>query len=123
MTKSVPQALADLGALFEERNALYKNNYFHFGEVLTGMFPEGLTLKTAEEFNRFALFLQIVHKSTRYANAMLSGGHADSCDDTSVYSQMLREFDGVMAEQKLKGTYSCKLEPLDLVNDLVDPRL
>jgi hypothetical protein len=59
------------------------------------MFPEGLTLKTEEEFNRFAIFLQIIHKNSRYANSMLSGGHADSLDDITVYAQMLREFDSI----------------------------
>ena len=105
MTKSVPQALADLGKLYEERNLLYKDNYLHFGNTLVGLFPHGITLKTAEEFNRFALFMQIIHKQSRYANAMLTGGHADSCDDTSVYSQLLREFDGLMADEKLKKTF------------------
>lgn len=93
MTKSVPQALADLGKLFEERNALYKDNYKNFGKTLMGLFPNGITLKTAEEFNRFALFLQIVHKQSRYAQNVTSGGHADSLDDISVYAQMLREYD------------------------------
>lgn len=105
MTKSVPQALADLSKLYEERNALYRGNYLHFGTTLVGLFPEGITLKTAEEFNRFALFMQIIHKQSRYANAILTGGHADSLDDTSVYSQLLREFDGLMADEKLKKTF------------------
>lgn len=91
--KKVPQALADLGKLFEERNALYKDNYKNFGKTLVGLFPNGLTLRTAEQFNRFALFLQIVHKQSRYAQSILSGGHPDSLDDTSVYAQMLQEYD------------------------------
>jgi hypothetical protein len=39
MIKSVPQALADLGKLYEERNALYQDNYKNFGRTLLGLFP------------------------------------------------------------------------------------
>lgn len=99
MTKSVPQALADLGKLYEDRNAQYGSNYKFFGYVLSGMFPDGITLKTPEQFNRFALFLNVVHKCTRYARAMPDEGHADSCDDICVYSAMLNEVD---QEPKIK---------------------
>lgn len=99
MTKSVPQALKDLGALYEERNALYKDNYKNFGKTLSGLFPNGLMLQTAEEFNRFAMFIQILHKASRYANNILDGGHLDSLDDLSVYAQMLQEFDGLQREK------------------------
>jgi len=91
--RSVPDRLKDLGKLYAERNKLYGNNYKSFGNILSGMFPNGLCLHTAEEFNRFALFLQIIHKQTRYARSIISGGHADSLDDTAVYAQMLREYD------------------------------
>jgi len=93
MTKTVPERLADLGALYQERNALYQDNYKRFGDILSNLFPQGLTLKTPEEFNRFALFFQILHKQTRYAHAIASGGHADSLDDIAVYAQMLQEYD------------------------------
>lgn len=91
--KNAGVLLGELSALFEERNKNYKDNYKRFGNILIQMFPDGLTLKTAEEFNRFALFMQIIHKNTRYAHAMLEGGHADSLDDTAVYSMLLQEFD------------------------------
>lgn len=95
--KSVPRALADLGKLYRQRNKLYGSNYKHFGMVLHGMFPNGLTVKGPEEFNRLALFLQLVHKLTRYARAMPKKGHVDSLDDIAVYAQMLQEYD---AEQR-----------------------
>lgn len=91
-TKSVPQRLADLGALFEERNKLYGDNYKNFGKVLVGMFPQGISLFTEQEFNRFALLVQIMHKTTRLAQGLKDGVHQDSCDDLSVYSQMLAEY-------------------------------
>lgn len=110
MTQSVPQALAALGELYRERNALYKDNYKNFGKTLVGLFPRGLTLNTVEEFNRFAIFLQLMHKMSRYANATQSGGHDDSLDDISVYAQMLREYDGLMRDEKLKETLDAPKE-------------
>ena len=91
--KAVPERLADLGALYKERNALYKDNYKRFGDTLVSLFPEGITLKTAEEFNRFCLFLQLQHKMSRYAHSVKTGGHADSLDDITVYAQMTAEYD------------------------------
>lgn len=104
MTKSVPQALNDLGALFEERNAKYKDNYKRFGDTMVSLLPDGIHLITSEDFNRFALFMQLIHKHSRYAHSILSGGHSDSLDDISVYSQMLQEYDGDMKDKKLKDT-------------------
>lgn len=97
VAKKVPQALADLGALYAQRNALYKDNYKHFGTTLIGIFPEGLNLKTAEDFNRFAIFVLMMSKLTRYGASVATGGHADSLDDLAVYAQMLREYDTDMA--------------------------
>jgi hypothetical protein len=94
MTKTVPQRLSDLGHLFEERNKLYGSNYKNFGKVLTGMFPNGIVLQTEQEFNRFAIFVQIMHKTTRLAQSMPGAPHEDSCDDLSVYTQMLVEAEG-----------------------------
>jgi hypothetical protein len=72
MIKSVPQALADLGKLYEERNALYQDNYKNFGRTLLGLFPNGITLKSEEDFNRFALYIQLIHKppGTRIRSAL-----------------------------------------------------
>lgn len=89
--KTVSERLTKLGNLYKERNKLYKDNYKRFGDVLIAMFPDGIHLTTAEEMNRFALFLQLVHKLTRYARSIKP--HADSLDDLTVYAQMLREYD------------------------------
>lgn len=69
------------------------------------MFPRGLSLNTAEDFNRFALFVQLMHKLTRYAQALKTGGHRDSLDDLSVYAQMLAAVDemtGVPPDEEKK---------------------
>jgi hypothetical protein len=90
---SVPDRLVVLGRLYKQRNALYGDNYKHFGHVMVGMFPQGVTLETEEEFNRFTLLINIVHKATRYARGLKAGGHIDSLDDIAVYAQMAQEFD------------------------------
>lgn len=90
---SVPDRLKLLGELFLKRNKTYGAAYKFFGKTLLGMFPDGLSLKTEEDFNRFALFVLLTGKLTRYARVFSEGGHPDSLDDTSVYAQMLSEYD------------------------------
>lgn len=111
MTKSVPQALSDLGQLYAERNALYKDNYKHFGKTMMGLFPNGLSLETEYEFNRFCLFMQVVHKMSRYSHSLKNGGHVDSIDDATVYLQMLQEYDGLTRNQDLKQTLDDNPKP------------
>lgn len=91
--KTVAQRLAKLSNLYAQRASVYGKDYQHLGQSLIGMFPDGLTLTTAEEFNRFALFIHVHGKVMRYAQTMLRGGHEDSLDDVSVYAQMMRECD------------------------------
>jgi hypothetical protein len=90
--KSVPEALAALGDIYRERNKTYGDNYKHFGQTMIGMFPNGITLKTVDDFNRFGVFIQTVSKITRYAHGW-KVHHPDTMNDTTVYSQMQRELD------------------------------
>lgn len=90
---SVPNRLKLLGELYEDRNKTYGAAYKQFGDVLLGLFPEGLQLKTEEDFCRFAIFVHSMGKMVRYARAFNRGGHPDSLNDMSVYSQMLAEYD------------------------------
>jgi hypothetical protein len=57
------------------------------------MFPEGVELSTPSDFTRFALFCQAHGKLIRYAARFAQGGHPDSLDDASVYSQLLKFVD------------------------------
>ncbi len=93
--KSVPDRLSALSDIYRERNAIYKNDYLEFGDVMAALFPEGITLKTGEEFNRFCLFVSMMIKMRRYSKNVLSGGHIDSLDDVAVFSQMLQEWDEI----------------------------
>jgi hypothetical protein len=92
--ESPDKALERLAVLFRERNSLYGDNYLHHGQIMIALFngkvPEQ---NTVEDANRFGIFTQMVSKLTRYANRWDKGGHEDSLDDLSVYSQMLAELD------------------------------
>jgi len=89
----VPDLLRDAAKIYEERNKMYGSNYKRFGPIMQMLFPDGLRLKSADDFNRFGIFVQVVAKITRYAENFTRGGHADSLDDMAVYGMMLRELD------------------------------
>lgn len=93
MTKQVPEMLRDAAALYEERNKLYGDNYKRFGHIMLLLFPDGLSLETADDFNRYGVFVQVVSKVSRYAEQFTAGGHPDSLDDNAVYAMMLQELD------------------------------
>jgi hypothetical protein len=93
MAKTVAEQLKDLASIHEQRSGLYGQDFLRVGPSLMAIFPEGLTLSTAEEFTRFALFAQIHGKLLRYAARFKEGGHADSLDDLAVYAQILRQVD------------------------------
>jgi hypothetical protein len=101
---TVPDKLASLAKLYRERNLLYGDNYKRFGDVMMLLFPNGITLQTKEDHNRFSLFVHIVTKGTRYAEQFKKGGHPDSLDDIAVYAQMLWEIDKEAAAHAAEGT-------------------
>lgn len=104
MTK-VPTMLRGAAALYEERNKLYGDNYKRFGTAMAAMFPDGLIIKTAEDWNRLGIYVQVAAKFTRYAN-MWSSGHKDTVDDIAVYAMMLQELDDEYLRTKRGGDAS-----------------
>ncbi len=90
MKKSVPGILIDAAQTYDERNIIYGDNYKHFGHAMAAMFPEGLFVKSADDWNRLGIFVQVVSKVTRYA-ASFENGHQDSAHDLCVYAAMLEE--------------------------------
>jgi hypothetical protein len=90
---TVPEALRACADTYEERNAIYGDSYKQLGWVMMALFPEGITLKSVADFNRFGCFFEMVNKMQRYGNTFHKGGHEDSTHDISVYSQMLQELD------------------------------
>lgn len=101
--KTADEFLAEAAETFKARNKIYDNNYKNVGRVLAGMFPEGLVVKTADDWNRLHIFLLGVVKQTRYANNWNAGGHADSAHDNTVYSAMLESIDEEIAQRGKEG--------------------
>ena len=98
MVKTIPEAFAFLGKLYEERNALYGDTYRDFGKLLMALFPGGFKIDNDQDANRLAIVLHIADKLARYCKQMKSGGHVDSLDDVSVYAQLLQQFDAECRE-------------------------
>ena len=88
-----PDKMEEGAATFRERNAVYGNNSEQVGKVMEVLFPNGLTLKTNADFERFHLFMLKIVKLTRYGNNFTIGGHEDSIRDDGVYSFMLEAVD------------------------------
>lgn len=97
--RSVPTRLRAAADLFEERNAAYGGNYLTMGAVMSAIYPQGLTVKTQEEWTRLMLQVLRVMKETRYAQNFQKGGHEDSLDDLAVYALMAAETDDLAREK------------------------
>lgn len=85
--KTAADILAEMADTFRERNKVYGDNYKRVGEVMVALFPEGVSLKTPEDFNTWHLFELMVVKLTRFANSGLT--HEDSIHDLAVYAAMV----------------------------------
>jgi len=81
-------------SVFKDRNELYGSGYKKHGDVMRSLFPAGLTLKTSEDFGRFALLDLVVVKLVRYsARFLFPGDGIDSLRDLRTYACMLQEMD------------------------------
>lgn len=97
--KNAGDILVEGGKTFIERHKVYGNNFLKVGGMCVAMFPDGLILRTAEDFIRFELLMMKIVKQSRYAENFSKGGHADSIHDDMVYSAMLEHVDEVFREQ------------------------
>lgn len=91
LNPAVPMLLAGV-RLYRERRGTYGPSEQLFADVMTAMFPKGLTLTSREDWVRYGIFHQIVGKLTRYANDFFDP-HVDSIQDTKVYAAMLEAED------------------------------
>ena len=94
----MPKADKILGSMaktFREKNKIYGDNYKNVGTVMASLFPNGISLKTEEDFNTWHLFELIIVKLTRFANSKRT--HKDSIHDIGVYSAMI---ESLMPEEK-----------------------
>lgn len=91
--RTAADILAESAATYRERNKVYKDNFHRIGHVMAAMFPEGLTIKTPQDWTRLYFFFLMVVKQTRYVTNWSTGGHKDSAHDAQVYGAMLEAYD------------------------------
>ena len=99
MARKANEILHESAATYEERNKVYGDNYLKVGNVMAALFPDGITLKTPDDHNRFHIFMLGIVKQTRYVTSFTNGGHRDSVHDNTVYSAMLEEIDEAIEER------------------------
>lgn len=87
---TTPEILRECAETFEQRNKLYGDNYKHFGKLMQGIFPRGLTIESVDDWNRLSLLMQAAAKLSRYGQSFTEG-HVDSAHDAAVYAAMLEE--------------------------------
>lgn len=97
--KTAAEFLEEAAQTFRERNAVYGDNYRNVGVALAGLFPAGVTLRTADDWNRMHILMLGIVKLSRYANNW-TNGHADSIHDNTVYSAMLESIDAEIRSRK-----------------------
>jgi len=86
------EILRNWADFFKERNKDYSDGYLRFGEVLATLFPQGITLTTADDFFDFHIIMMEVVKLMRITNAMSKNEkHYDSWKDLAVYAAMYIE--------------------------------
>lgn len=86
---------------YRDRNKVYGDNFMRVGGALAALFPDGITLRTADDFNRFHIFVLGVVKQSRYCVNWDKGGHQDSVHDQTVYGAMLEAIDADIVERGL----------------------
>lgn len=90
-TSTVAENLEAGAATFRERDAVYGPSYIRFGQVMDGLFPEGLHIQKGDinSHIRLGVFVQLISKMTRYAETLQDGGHEDCAHDIMVYGAIL----------------------------------
>lgn len=76
----------------EERGKIYGDSYKRHGEVMSKLFPNGISLDGVDDFNRFGVLNMQVSKLIRYTQSW-DKRHIDSSHDLAVYSFMQEELD------------------------------
>lgn len=83
------EILNELQEVFKLRNQQYGDSYLTAGQIMEILFPDGIQVKGAREYNRLMIYIHIITKFTRYAHSLQTTGHMDSAEDMCVYSAML----------------------------------
>lgn len=83
---------------FEAKNKQYKDNWITVGKVFVALYPEGITLKSEQDFVLFHWMSWKIGKLSRFVNT----GHKDldSIHDDAVYTAMIETY--IKQQQKDK---------------------
>lgn len=92
--KTPDQLLMEMAETFREKGKVYGHTYHETGQALAAIFPNGIKLKSADDFNRFLTLGLMMLKMNRYAVNFEKGGHQDSVHDLAVYAAILEFIDG-----------------------------
>lgn len=87
-TKTVPEIFEDNIKTYKERMETYGPTYRQYGHIMMGLFPKGIFVADAEQWNRLGVVQACVTKLARYCNNL---DHIDSAHDLSVYAAILEE--------------------------------
>lgn len=87
MSKTGADILQAMAETYRERNLVYGDNFKMMGPLMVSLFPNGVTLKTEQDFVNFHLLDWICGKLTRFASSGQT--HMDSIHDLAVYAAML----------------------------------
>lgn len=90
--------LEAMAETYRNRNAVYKDNWRAQANALAAIFPDGITLRTPEDFVHFGFVYMTVAKVTRFANTGMR--HGDSVHDVGVYAAMEEAFISAPPEEK-----------------------
>lgn len=100
----VDDILISFAELFRTKNAEHGSAYKKIGIILENLFPNGLTLKNSNDFNKFTTLVQMFYKLTRLCNTcfdkdklLLHDSRWDSPQDLSVYAAIFCE---LLAEEE-----------------------
>jgi hypothetical protein len=98
--ESVLKLLRGSADAYQERSAVYKDNFRSVGRVMEALFPDGApSLGPAVDYDRWHIFELIIVKLTRYANNYSQGGHEDSVVDMVAYLGILHALDEEFAQR------------------------
>lgn len=97
--KRVLDILQGAADVYQDRNAVYKDNFRMVGKTMEALFPEGRPpLVHAAEYDRWHIFELIIVKLTRYANNY-DTPHEDSLLDMLPYLGILGGLDQELRER------------------------
>jgi hypothetical protein len=99
-TINAADLMRDGATIYDDRNKIYGDAFVVVGKVMRELFPNGVELKTEEDFRRFHLLEWTIGKLSRYAANFSEGGHLDSITDASVYCAMLAAEDKIIDDEK-----------------------